>query len=207
MFIGYLDGTLLSIDAGGVTVLAGGVGYELRLPASTELGPRGTPVSLWVHTAVKDDAIELFGFATERERALFRLLVSVPKVGPALALLLMGALAPGELAHAVRTGDLSRLTKVKGIGKKTAETLLFHLKDRALEIAAAASGAPAPGPTTPPVPSAPADELVAALTSLGYRPVQAEGAALRARERMPGADLATLVREALNVIRAAPSTG
>ncbi len=204
MFIGYLEGRLLAADAAGATVVAGGVGYELRLPAPTldTLGPAGTQVTLWVHTAVKEDAIDLFGFSSERERALFRLLVDVPKVGPSMALLLMSSLGPAELSTAVRTGDLARLTRVKGIGKKTAETLLFHLKDRALEIAASATGAltPLQAGTAPALP--PADELVAALLALGYRPAQAETAAARARERIGGTDLALLVREALQVIRA-----
>ncbi len=203
MFIGYLQGTLAEREAGAVTVVAGGVGYELRVPAGTfdALGATGSVVTLWVQTSVKKDAIELFGFGTQRERALFRLLVSVPKVGPALALLLMSALPPEELARAVRAGDLSSLVRIKGIGRKTAETLLFHLKDRALEIAAAES-LPAPSRTTA---AAPSDELVAALVSLGYRPGQAADAAREARGQLPDGDLATLLRKALNVIAALPA--
>ncbi len=182
-------------------LLVGGVGYELRLPARTaeRLGPLGGPVELFVHTAVKEDAIDLYGFATLGERALFRLLLEVPKVGPSMALLLLSALAPAELAQAVQRGDVARLTQVKGIGKKTAEALLFHLKDRGLEIGAvaqapisAASG-PSPAPAT--------DELVAALLAPGYRPAQAEGAARRAREALPEGDLSLLVREALKALR------
>ncbi|MHB8416765.1 MAG: Holliday junction branch migration protein RuvA [Myxococcales bacterium] len=203
MFIGYLEGRLLSRDAASATVVAGGVGYELRLPAPAleALGRAGTEVTLWVHSVVKEDAIELFGFPSERERGLFRLLVDVPKVGPAMALLLMSSLDPAELAAAIRTSDLARLTRVKGIGKKTAETLLFHLKDRALEIAASAAGAPQRPQAGPAPAGAPSDELVAALLALGYRPAQAEVAAARARERIGSGDLALLVREALQVIR------
>jgi holliday junction DNA helicase RuvA len=205
MFIGYLQGTLLSRDAASATVVVSGVGYELRLPAGTleGLGPIGAAVELWVHTSIKEEAIELFGFASDRERALFRLLVEVPKVGPAMALLLMSSLSPAELATAIRTGDLARLTRVKGIGKKTAETLLFHLKDKALQIAAVTVGALAPGTVAEKPHPAPVDELVAALFALGYRLPQAEVAAQRARERLPNADLALLVREALQVIRVA----
>jgi holliday junction DNA helicase RuvA len=205
MFIGYLHGTLLHRDSATATVVVAGVGYELRLPGGTleGLGPLGGSVELWVHTSVKEEAIELFGFASERERALFRLLVEVPKVGPAMALLLMSSLTPAELAAAIRTGDLARLTRVKGIGKKTAETLLFHLKDRALQIAAATAGTSASGVASEAPRAAPLDELVAALLALGYRLAQAEVAAQRARERLPGADLALLVREALQVIRVA----
>jgi Holliday junction DNA helicase RuvA len=154
-------------------------------------------------SSVKEEAIELFGFASDRERALFRLLVEVPKVGPAMALLLMSSLSPSELAAAIRTGDLARLTRVKGIGKKTAETLLFHLKDRALQIAAVTAGSLAAGASPEKPKATPLDELVAALLALGYRLPQAEMAAQRARERLPSADLALLVREALQVIRVA----
>ena len=163
----------------------------------------GATVELWVHTSVKEEAIELFGFASDRERALFRLLVEVPKVGPAMALLLMSSLSPSELAAAIRTGDLPRLTRVKGIGKKTAETLLFHLKDKALQIAAVTVGSPSTSASPEKPRTAPLDELVAALLALGYRVPQAEVAAQRARERLPNADLALLVREALQVIRVA----
>jgi Holliday junction DNA helicase RuvA len=205
MFIGYLQGTLLNRDATSATVLVSGVGYELRLPSGTleGLGPLGAAVELWIHTSVKEEAIELFGFGSEQERALFRLLVEVPKVGPSMALLLMSSLTPAELATAIRTGDLARLTRVKGIGKKTAETLLFHLKDRALQIAAAAVGAPPATGASVVLRPTQSDELVAALLALGYRLAQAEVAAQRARERLPAADLALLVREALQVIRVA----
>jgi Holliday junction DNA helicase RuvA len=204
--IAYIRGTLLAREGDVVLVAAHGVGYELRLTASAASrmpaeGPPGSPgyeVELYVHTAVRDDAIDLYGFRTLSERALFRLLLGVPKVGPALALLIMGSLTAAEIARAVQKQDALAFSRVKGIGKKTAENLLFHLKDQALEIAATAADqeAEAVAPPSPPV-----DELVAALVALGYRAAQAEGAAQRARERLPGAELDPLVREALRIVR------
>src|ERR1700722_1514339 len=139
--IAYLAGTLFSLEGDEAIVLCGGVGYLLRLPTPTAgaLGPAGSSVTLWVHTSVKEDSLDLYGFASARQRALFQLLLAVPNVGPKLALLLMSSVPPGVLARAVQHGDIPTLTRVKGIGKKTAEALLFHLKDRALEIAAMAS--------------------------------------------------------------------
>ena len=170
------------------------------MPAGSadELGPLGGPVELWVHTSVKEDALDLFGFTSLGERARFRLLLEVPKVGPALALILMGSLSPAELALAVRQGDLARLTRVKGIGKKTAENLLFQLKDRVMELAASGATSAHPlGVSTAPTGA----ERVAALMALGYRPAQAEQAAVKARERQPGGELGALLREALQTLR------
>jgi Holliday junction DNA helicase RuvA len=214
--IAYLRGTLLAREGESAIVVAHGVGYELRMPSSAldRLMARGSPgapvagfeVELYVHTAVREDAIDLYGFATPPERVLFRLLLGVPKVGPGLALLIMSALSASEIARAVQKQDPLAFTRVKGIGKKTAENLLFHLKDRALEIAATASEHEASAGVERggyPVAQGPQDELVAALVALGYRSTQAEEAALRARERLPEGGLDPLVREALRILRQA----
>jgi Holliday junction DNA helicase RuvA len=199
--IAYLKGTLLWRDGDGAMVLAGGVGYELRFsqPDLEALGPLGRPVEVWVHTNVREDAIDLYGFSSPAQRSLFRLLLGIPKVGPSLALLVMGSLTPSDLASAVRSGDTARLTRIKGIGRKTAETLLFNLKDRVLEIAASSTGL-RPGTSERQERSA-SDELISALLALGYRPAQAEAAAQAVRNRAPEADLSILVREALKVLQ------
>jgi Holliday junction DNA helicase RuvA len=218
--IAYLRGTLLVREGESALVVAHGVGYELRMPSSAldRLVGKGTPVAagtagfpgleveLYVHTAVREDAIDLYGFATLPERVLFRLLLGVPKVGPSLALLIMNGLSASDIARAVQRQDPLAFTRVKGIGKKTAENLLFHLKDRALEIAATASeqeSDASPARAGYPGPSGPQDELVAALVALGYRTAQAEEAALRAREKLPEGGLDPLVREALRILRQA----
>jgi len=199
--IAYLKGTLLLREGDGAVVVTGGVGYELRLPqpALDNLGPTGSTVELWVHTNVKEDAIDLYGFSSPSQRSLFRLLIGVPKVGPSLALLVMGALTPADLVAAVRAGEPSRLTHVKGIGRKTAETLLFNLKDRVLEIAVSGEVS-RPGAFERSA-RPPSDELISALLALGYRPAQAEAGAQAARERTPETDLSILVREALKVLQ------
>jgi Holliday junction DNA helicase RuvA len=203
--IAYIRGTLLAREGDVVLVVSHGVGYELRMPTSAfarapVASSAGFPseVELYVHTAVREDAIDLYGFSTLSERALFRLLLGVPQVGPALALLIMSALSAAEIARAVQRQDALAFTRVKGIGKKKAESLLFHLKDRALEIAATAADQEAEIKAGGPLPG---DELVAALVALGYRSAQAEGAAQLARERLPGAELDPLVREALRIVR------
>jgi Holliday junction DNA helicase RuvA len=209
--IAYLRGTLLVREGETAIVVAHGVGYELRMPMSAldrlaAAGSPGSEVELYVHTAVREDAIDLYGFGTLPERVLFRLLLGVPKVGPSLALLIMGALSASEIARAVQQQDPLVFTRVKGIGKKTAENLLFHLKDRALEIAATASEQQAGGGSVTErhaAPAGPADELVSALLGLGYRLSQAEEAALLARERLPEGELDPLVREALRILRQA----
>jgi holliday junction DNA helicase RuvA len=199
--IAYLKGTLLLREGDTAVIVTGGVGYELRLTQSSleTLGLPGAPVEVWVHTNVREDAIDLYGFSSPAQRSLFRLLLGVPKVGPSLALLVMGAVTPADLSAAVRSGDTSRLTRVKGIGRKTAEALLFNLKDRVLEIALSGGGQ---GPESPSRPVRPvADELISALLALGYRPAQAEAGADAARERAPDAALPLLVREALKALQ------
>jgi Holliday junction DNA helicase RuvA len=200
--IAYLTGTLFHQKGDEAIVLCAGVGYLLRLPTPTAgaLGAEGSQVSLWVHTAVKEDALDLYGFASARQRSLFQLLLEVPNVGPKLALLLMSSVPPAVLAKAVQQGDIPTLTRVKGIGKKTAEALLFHLKDRALEVAAMATEGIGVAVAIE-RPAAPADDLLAALLALGYRPAQAEAAAAQAREKSPGGGLEVLVREALKALR------
>jgi Holliday junction DNA helicase RuvA len=199
--IAYLKGTLLLREGDSAVIVAGGVGYELRLPqpALETLGLPGAPAEVFVHTNVREDSIDLYGFSSPAQRSLFRLLIGVPKVGPSLALLVMGAVTPRDLSAAVRSGDTSRLTRVKGIGRRTAEALLFNLKDRVLEIAVSGEGqgsAPQDRFDRPV-----ADELVSALLALGYRPAQAEAGAQAARERAPEADFPLLVREALKVLQ------
>jgi Holliday junction DNA helicase RuvA len=200
--IAYLSGTLFSLKGDEAILLCGGVGYLLRLPTPTAgaLGVEGSQVSLWVHTVVKEDALDLYGFASARQRSLFQLLLEVPNVGPKLALLLMSSVPPTVLAKAVQQGDIPTLTRVKGIGKKTAEALLFHLKDRALELAAMASEGIGIAAEVVKV-AVPADDLLSALLALGFRPSQAEVAAAHAREKLPGAGLELLVREALKALR------
>ncbi len=131
--IGRLRGRVAPDEVSGLVLVdVGGVGYEVTTPAGA-LGRAkrvGDDVELVIHTHVREDAFELFGFASDRERQVFRLLLSVPNVGPKTALGVLSALPIGDLSRAVRNGDVARLTKVPGIGKRTAERLVVELKDK-----------------------------------------------------------------------------
>src|SRR3954469_3103896 len=131
--LGFLRGRVISEEPSGVILDVGGVGYELTVPVgSLGRAPREAngDVELWVHTHVREDALDLFGFASELERRVFRLLVSVPNVGPKTAVGVLGALPIAELSRAISSRDLGRLGKVPGIGKKTAERLVVELVDK-----------------------------------------------------------------------------
>lgn len=130
--IGRLAGILLEKNPPEIVVDAGGVGYEVHVPMSTfyDLPPSGDKVSLWTHLVVREDAHLLYGFLTQRERAIFRELIRISGVGPRTALSVLSGMTAHELIEAVALQESGRLTKVPGIGKKTAERLLLELKGR-----------------------------------------------------------------------------
>ena len=130
--IGSLHGRLSEKQPSRLVVDVQGVGYELQVPLSTfyGLGDVGSDVSLRVHTHVREDALSLFGFATRLELDVFERLIAISGVGPRLALAVLSGIEPPELVRAVRVGDVVRLTKIPGVGKKTAERIVLELKDR-----------------------------------------------------------------------------
>jgi len=130
--IGLLHGRLAEKQPNRLIVEVQGVGYELQVPLSTfyGLGEVGSDVSLRVHTHVREDALALFGFATRLELDLFERLIAISGVGPRLALSVLSGIEPPELVRAVRAGNVARLTKIPGVGKKTAERIGLELKDR-----------------------------------------------------------------------------
>jgi Holliday junction DNA helicase RuvA len=174
----------------------GGVGYRVHLSATSlkALPPRGDRATLRVHTHVREDSIQLFGFATEEEEAVFKELIGVKNVGPRAAQNILSGIEARELATAVAQGDVARLTRVPGVGKKTAERLVVELKEKLIVLARAAAppGRPAGGAL---------EQLQQALVSLGYKPQQAEGAVEALRERAQGRPLDELLREALRLLR------
>ncbi|HLT40133.1 MAG TPA: Holliday junction branch migration protein RuvA [Enhygromyxa sp.] len=212
--IGWIRGRVVRrLPAVGVVIVeANGVGWELHVSLQTlasipEEGPE--QVELWIHTNVREDAIQLFGFADEREKQLFRMLTSVPKVGPRNAIAVLGGLPALELVECIAAGDSGKLTRIPGIGKKTAEQIVLTLGDKAvtlLELMRVESGA---APSQVELPSDTAEELavgvaVAArdvLISLGWKqkPVEKVLASVVAElgEEAEGANLDTLVRAAL----------
>lgn len=162
--IGRLQGVLLAKQPPAVLVDVQGVGYELEVPMSTfcDLPPLDSAVVLHVHQVVREDAQLLFGFATLSERNAFRLLLRVAGVGPRLALALLSGFSVGELAAVVARQEAGRLTKVPGVGKKTAERLLLELRDKF------ADGSFADLAGTPAAPPAPQQDVANALAALGY---------------------------------------
>jgi Holliday junction DNA helicase RuvA len=174
----------------------GGVGYLVHLSAATAgaLPPEGGQVALRVFTNVRQDAIELFGFATEDEESVFRALIDVKGVGPRAAQNILSGIEPRDLAQAIARGDVARLTKVKGVGKKTAERLVVELKEKLAVLARAAGPAPRAGGDV-------LDQLAQALVNLGYKPAQAEQVAEALRGETDGKRLDELLREALKRLR------
>lgn len=169
-----------------------GVGYEVHVPLSTyyeiERNAPGRTVRLFIHTHVRDDAIALFGFWTEREELLFERLIGVSGIGPRLAQVILSGMAADDLLAALAAGDLARLTRIPGVGKRTAERMVVELRDK---MRALAAGLPEERPATPD------EDLVAALTNLGYKPAQAEQAVAAASRDRPDAELHELLRLAL----------
>jgi Holliday junction DNA helicase RuvA len=201
--IGRLTGKVAAQEADGSLVLdVGGVGYELAAPQGTLGRARADDagrVTLWVHTHVREDALALYGFSDEAERAAFRALLGVSNVGPRIAVAVLGALPSAELARAVVRKDLSALTSVSGVGKKIAERLLLELRDK-LPSAPLSSIAAGPGPAGPRGANDPEDRLRSALTGMGFRPAEADRALATIGERAHSAPLPEILREALALL-------
>lgn len=166
--IGFLRGTLAAKQPPRLVVEVGGVGYEVDAPMSTfyRLPETGSPVTLFTHLAVREDAHVLFGFATEAERTLFRALIRVNGVGARLALAILSGLSVEEFQRCVQQGDVLSLQRLPGIGKKTAERLIIELRDR---LPASLCPVPAMEAT-----SDPQREAAEALIALGYKPQEAQ---------------------------------
>lgn len=161
-----------------VVVDVQGVGYEVWAPLFTiyAIGEPGARVALRIHTHVREDALQLFGFATDLEQQLFERLIGVSGVGPKLALAVLSGLDPHELVRALRGNDLGRLTAIPGVGRKTAERLVVELKDRLPQDTGAASLPPQAGDGV-------REDLLSALTNLGYQRATAEKAVDRVLAR------------------------
>ena len=165
--IGRLRGTLLAKQPPALVVDVNGVGYELEAPMSTffDLPETGREVALFTHYAVKEDTAVLYGFLREAERTLFRTLQKVSGIGAKISLAVLSGVSTDEFARLIQQGDIAALTRIPGIGKKTAERMLVELRDRVSDLgpAATASGA---------VPKDPVAEATVALQALGYKPAE-----------------------------------
>jgi len=192
--IGWLRGRLVSEEPSGIVLLdVGGVGYEVMVPlgALGRTRSAGEEIELFVHTHVREDALDLFGFASEGERRVFRLLLGIPNVGPKTAVGVLSALSISDLARAVRSSDFARLSKVPGIGKKTAERLVLELKDKLAQV----SDEGAPGVRAPS--SDARGRLLSAVTNMGYRAAEAEMAVASLGTKVDHAPIGELLKEAL----------
>ncbi len=208
--IGRLSGTLVERAADGTCILdVGGVGYEVSVPLGTlgRLPAEGAPLTLFVHTHVREDAITLFGFASLDDRAAFRTLLGVASVGPKVSLAILSGLDARALARAVAGGDRNAFKGIPGVGKKIVERLLLELKDKLLVSASSAGtlAAPAATPARAAVRSAndPGALVVGALVQMGYKPAEAERAVARLAEQgdLEGRPPEALLREALGQLR------
>ncbi|MFZ5441461.1 MAG: Holliday junction branch migration protein RuvA [Myxococcota bacterium] len=199
--IAALKGLVLEKNLNDVVIDVNGVGYRVGLSLLTlaRMPENGQPISLRIRTVVREDAFDLYGFLSRAEEELFLLLTSVSHVGPKLAINVLSGLEVDELQAAIAKGDVARLTKIHGVGKKTAERLVLELKEKVKLLVADTS--PTPGKKPAKAPSALGD-LVSALVNLGYKESQAEQAAQLAEERAGAeAPFELLFREALKSLR------
>jgi Holliday junction DNA helicase RuvA len=189
--IGYLRGKVLECSPERLLLDVGGVGYQLAIPLSTfseiDRTDSSGPLGLYVHTHVRDGAIELFGFWTTRERRLFELLIGVSGIGPKLARVALSGMSPEDIVAAIASSSAARLSTIPGIGKKTAERMVVELKDRVGELAV----------ELPERATSTEDDLLPALVTLGYKRSEAEQALMAAREDHPDADFQELLRMSL----------
>jgi len=196
--IAQLRGTLGDKRPNQVLVDVGGVGYLVHIPLSTfyALGDLHANVTLLIHTQVREDAISLYGFLSAREKHLFELLISASGVGPVLALKILSGMSVDDLVPAVRSGDLARLTRIPGVGRKTAERMIVELRDKlaAMEI---------PEDTVKQVTTTgTSGDVVSALLNLGYDQHAAEQAVERAGKNGASETFETLLRGALQQLTA-----
>ncbi|GIX11227.1 Holliday junction branch migration protein RuvA [Elioraea sp.] len=198
--IGRLAGTLVAVEPEAVLVDVNGVGYVVGVSTRTlaALPPPGAAVTLAIETMVREDAITLYGFLDTAERAAFRTLLTVQGVGAKVALALLGAFSPGQIAAAVATGDAKTLTRASGVGARLAARLVTELKGKPGFAGTEAIPAAA-------VPAPPSDPLLAdavsALANLGYRRAEAEPALAAARRRLgDAASVEALIREGLKAL-------
>ena len=197
--IALLRGSLIEKHPSRVVVDVGGVGYDVQVPLSTfyELGEPGATVVLRIDTHVREDLIALYGFSTPLEQDLFERLIAISGIGPKLGLAVLSGIEPADLIRAIRSQDVARLTKIPGVGKKTAERIGLELKDRLPAQATPAAGlVPASGRPEDQL----RDDLLSALANLGYQSAAAEKAIDRALKASPDAGFEQALRDALRLM-------
>lgn len=195
--IAHLRGRVLRKSPQEVVVDVGGVGYRVAIPVSTfyRVGDEGDELSLRIHTQVREDTLALFGFLTAGEQEVFERLISVAGVGPKLAVSILSGIEVGDFVSALRGNDLARLTRIPGVGKKTAERLVLELKDKLPAIVAGEAAVAEPSAA-----ASSRDDLLSALGNLGYSRPEVERAVDRALTADPAGRFEDLLRRALQLV-------
>jgi Holliday junction DNA helicase RuvA len=201
--IAHLSGTLLSKQATSVILDVGGVGYEITIPVSTfyDLDDEGSTVKLRIYTHVREDALQLYGFKTARERELFLRLISVSGIGPKLGITLLSGMSADEMIASIRTNNLARLTLIPGVGRKTAERLVMELRDKVASLSSAELeeelGATTAGAVAAPTEDAMRSDVLSALLNLGYQRSAAEKAVTAALDEGGDISVESILRRSL----------
>ena len=190
--IAHLSGTILEKHVQRLVIDVAGVGYDVHVPLSTfyGVGEPGASVQLRIHTHVREDAFQLFGFATPLEQTLFLRLIAINGIGPKAALAVLSGIEAQDLVRAIRAGDVGRLTTIPGVGKKTAERLIVELRDRLSALATEPAATDATGGDV-------RSDVLSALANLGYQRAAAEKAAEKVFSRTPSPTFEAVLREIL----------
>jgi Holliday junction DNA helicase RuvA len=193
--IAHLRGRLLAKHPNQVVVETGGVGYDITIsvPTFSDLPAMGSEVALHIHTHVREDSIALYGFLRPAEKQLFEKLISVSGIGPKLAITILSGMAVDEMTAAIRSNDIARLTRIPGIGRKTAERLVLELRDK-LPTATAGEA-----PSAPPM-TAVEEDVLSALMNLGYQRAAGEKAVASAAKNGQGGSFEAMFRHALGML-------
>ncbi len=202
--IAYLRGSVLEKSGGTVIVLAGGVGYDVTVPVSTysAIPEAGNDVQLRIYTKVSEDSIALFGFLTTVEKRAFEKLIGVSGIGPSLAVKVLSGIAVENLVACLRSGDVASLTRVPGIGKKTAERMIVELKDKMDDLPSSGGAASPRKESGPSANFSPLErDVLSALVNLGSNPTAAEQAVAKAKTSVPTPNFEELFRKSLELIR------
>ncbi len=197
--IAHITGKLIQKQPNSVILDVAGVGYELTVPLSTfyDLGDLGSEVSLRAYTYVREDALQLFGFRTEREKRLFLLLIGVSGIGPKLAITALSGMSAEELIRAIRTENLAKLVGVPGVGKKTAERMLVELKDKVVALSSPEMEEQLKAGAIISVGEAMREDLISALVNLGYQKAAAEKVVISELNETPEANFETALKLSL----------
>lgn len=196
--IEYVTGKLAEKHPTYVVVEAAGVGYRVHIPISsfTHLGEPGSDVRLLTHHHLREDTEELYGFATSEERTLFLLLIGVSGIGPRLAQAILSGIPSAALRDALAHSDLGALTRIPGVGKKTAERMVVELKEKVMRLVPEGAETPVPGGA-----AGDDDEAVLALVTLGYNRYEARQAVGRVRTQQSDLALEEIIRAAIRSVR------